>query len=178
MKDFFDLIQQRESCRNYNGNPVEQEKLTACLNAARLAPSACNSQPYHLIAVTNPALAKQLAACTQSIGMNKFTSQCPAFVVITEEKANLSSRIGGLVKSQEYAQIDIGIAAAHLCLAATEQGISTCILGWFDEKAVKALLGIPSKKRVRLIIAMGYAANSTLREKKRKPLEELAEFRA
>lgn len=176
MNDFFELIQRRESCRAFNGKPVDPEKLTACVNAARLAPSACNSQPYHFTVVAKPSLAKQVAACTQSMGMNKFTSQCPAFVVITEEKANLSSRIGGLVKSQEYAPIDIGIAASHLCLAATELGLSTCILGWFDEKSVKTLLGIPAKKRVRLIIAIGYALNNTLREKKRKPLEELAEF--
>lgn len=177
MTDFFTLIQQRESCRNYNGNPVEREKLAACLNAARLAPSACNSQPYHFTAVLEPGLVSRVAACTQSMGMNKFTSQCPAFVVVTEEKANLSARIGALVKSQEYASIDIGIATAHFCLAATEQGLSTCILGWFDEKTVKSVLNIPSKKRVRLVIAVGYAATGALREKKRKPLEELAEFR-
>ncbi len=176
MKDFFDLVQRRESCRNFDSRPVEKEKITACLQAARLAPSACNSQPWHFIVVTNPALAPQVAACTQGGWMNKFTSNCPAFVVVVEEQATLSAAVGGVIKSQQYAPIDIGLSVCHLCLAATEQGLSTCILGWFQEKALKKLLNIPSGKRVRLVVAMGYAASETLRAKKRKSLAEIADF--
>ena len=172
---FLEMAAARESCRDYLTKPVEPEKLEQCLRAARLAPSACNSQPWHFTVVTGEK-ARQTAKLTQGMGMNKFTDNVPAFIVITEEKASLTARVGGAVKSQEYAQMDIGLAAAHLCFAALDQGLSTCILGWFDEKGLRELLGIPQGKRIRLVVCVGYSAGKPLREKKRKALEEIASF--
>ena len=176
-ENYFDLIARRESCRAYAPTPVEREKLLRCLEAARLAPSACNSQPWHFTAVTEPSLVKSLAPCTQGGAMNRFTSQAPAFVVVTEEQANLTARLGEKIKDQQYAQVDIGLATAHFCLAATAQGLSTCILGWFDEDKVRELLSIPKAKRVRLILCVGYAQTDEIRPKKRKALEDIAAFR-
>ena len=85
----------------------------------------------------------------------------------------MMARISAAVKKQHYAQMDIGIVTAHICLAATDIGLSTCILGWFNEKQVASLLNINENKRIRLIIAVGYAANDTLRDKKRKELGEI-----
>lgn len=175
MPDFFDVLRRRQSCRGYLPTPVEHEKLVRCMEAVRLSPSACNSQPYSLIAIEDPSLARQVAGALG--GMNKFAAGCPCFVVIVEEEANLSARFGAQLKKQDYTSTDIGIACAHLTLAATAQGLSTCILGWFEEDAIKALLDIPRKKRVRLIVCMGYAQDETLREKDRKPLEALVEYR-
>lgn len=174
--NFFDLINRRESCRNFSDRPVEKEKLIKCIEAARLAPSACNSQPWSFKAVNNKEMAAKLAPCLQDLGMNKFTDKCPAFIVITEEKATLSAKFGGILKSQHFAQMDIGIAATHICLAATELGLSTCILGWFKEDKIKSELNIPNTKRIRLVIAIGYAATQDIRDKKRKSFEEIAEF--
>ena len=175
--DFFSLIAQRESCRNYDpSRPVSREQLVRCLEAARIAPSACNSQPWSFVVVNRPDLSAQTAQYVQGMGMNKFSENCPAFIVVVEEKANLSARVGAVVKSQEYASIDIGIATAHLVLAATEQGLSTCIMGWFQEAKLKELLSIPKEKRIRLVIAVGYAASQELRPKKRKSLEEISTF--
>lgn len=103
--------------------------------------------------------------------MNKFTDNCPAFIVVVEEKANLKSRVGEIIKSQEFSSIDIGIATAHICLAATEQGLSSCIMGWLNEKKLKELLSIPKAKRIRLVIGIGYAANDQLRS-----IDEIARF--
>ncbi|WP_040196980.1 nitroreductase family protein [Candidatus Soleaferrea massiliensis] len=174
--DYFELIAQRESCRNFTEKAVEQEKLVRCIEAARIAPSACNSQPWSFVLVNGGTLAPKTAKCLQSLGMNKFTDRCPTFVVVLEEKATLSAKLGGKVKDQHYAPIDIGIAAAHLCLAATAQGLSSCIMGWFDEKKLKNLLSIPQNKRIRLVVGIGYAADDKLREKKRKPLEQILTF--
>lgn len=171
--DYFTLIARRESCRNFAEKEVEREQLVRCIEAARIAPSACNSQPWSFVLVNGGTLASRTAKCLQSLGMNKFTDRCPAFVVVLEEKATLSAKLGGKVKDQYYAPIDIGIAAAHLCLAATEQGLSSCIMGWFDEKKLKELLSISRNKRIRLVIGIGYAADEKLREKKRKPLEQI-----
>ncbi len=126
--------------------------------------------------MNNPLVSPQVAKCLQDAGMNKFTDHCPAFIVVIEEKATLSARISGVVKSQNYAPIDIGIATAHICLAATAQGLSTCVMGWINEGKLKELLEIPQPKRIRLVIGVGYAASDVVREKKRKSLEEITKF--
>lgn len=177
MEQYFDLIAHRESCRDYAKKPVEREKLIRCLEAARLAPSACNAQPWSCIAITEEALTASVVPLTQDMGMNKFTSNCPCFVVMIEEKPNLSARFGNKFKHQDYSSIDIGIATSQFCLAATAQGLSTCILGWFNEPKLKELLSVPNEKRVRLVVCMGYAKTDAIREKKRKSLEELAQIR-
>lgn len=171
--DFFELIAARESCRSYAQRKVEPEKLQACLEAARIAPSACNSQPWGYTLVTKPELLPQVAKALQDLGMNKFTDQVPAFFVVTEEKANLTATVGSRVKSQEFASIDIGLSVSYLTLAATAQGLSTCIIGWFDEKKLKELLDIPAAKRIRLVIAVGYGAVEKPRPKKRKEMQEI-----
>ncbi len=174
--EFFELIQKRESCRNFKVTPVENEKLRRCVEAARLAPSACNSQPWRYIVVNDPELSPKVAKCVQDMGMNKFTNGCPAFAVVLETGANLMSRLGGKVTDQKYAPLDVGISVAHFCLEATDLGLSTCILGWLNEGKLKELFNIPKNERVRVVLAIGYAANDTLRTKQRKPLEEIAEF--
>ncbi|WP_458863292.1 nitroreductase family protein [Acidaminobacterium chupaoyuni] len=171
------LVHLRESCRHYLPRPVEREKLEACLECAHLAPSACNSQPWHFTVVTNPELVKKVAPCLQEMGMNGFASQAPAFIIINEEKAALAATVASKMKSQDYAQMDIGIATAHLVLAAAQQGLGTCILGWFNEKKLKQLLEMPEEKRIRLVIAVGYSADEAPRPKKRKPSQEIIDFR-
>lgn len=173
--DFFELINTRESCRNYKPDPVERAKLEQLIEAARLAPSACNSQPWSFTVVTGSRCA-QLAPCLQELGMNKFASQAPAFIVVTEEKASLAATVASRMKSQEYAQMDVGIATAHLCLAATQLGLGTCIMGWFNEEKVKALLDIPQQKRVRLVVSVGYGADGAPRPKKRKETQQICRF--
>lgn len=177
MKDFFDLIARRESCRKYDPQrKVETEQLVKCIEAARIAPSACNSQPWSFVVVNSPTVSPQVAKCVQGMGMNRFTDDCPAFIVVAEEKANLTAKISGAFKDQQFAQIDIGLATAQICLAAVEQGLSTCIMGWLDEKKLKALLDIPQSKRIRLVLSVGYAADGRLREKKRKKLDAIMQI--
>lgn len=108
-------------------------------------------------------------------GMNKFTSDAPVMVVISEEKYVKTAAFGSKVTGNDYRSVDIGIAAAYFTSAAEEQGLSTCILGWFDEDKIKELCGI--KNAVRLVISVGYAARGDrLRPKKRKPLEKIVDF--
>lgn len=175
MSNFFELIEKRESCRSYSDKGVEKEKLIKCIEAARLAPSACNSQPWSFI-VVNGEKSKEVAKCTQKTGMNKFTDNCPAFIIVCEEKATLSAKIADLIESQSYAQIDIGLTTSHICYAATEQGLSTCILGWFDEGKLVDLLELSENTRVRLVIAVAYAQSNDLRVKKRKELDEIMTY--
>ncbi len=176
MNDYFDLIERRESCRSYGDRPVEREKLERCIEAARLAPSACNSQPWRYLVVTNPELCKRLRPCVQGMGMNKFADGCPAFIVVVEEPANLTAKAAKVFKSQDFAPIDIGLSVSQLCCAAVEQGLSTCILGWLNEKKIRELFSLPADRRVRLVLCVGYAAAGELRKKSRKPAEQIASY--
>lgn len=174
--DYFELIAARESCRSFAPQGVEREKVERMLEAARVAPSACNGQPWRYTAVLKPELVRAVAKCTQGAGMNGFTDQCPAFIVVEGIKSNLSARVGGAVKGQPFAPIDLGLSVMQLCLAATAQGLSTCILGWFDAQKLRDLLDLGRDGQVRLVVCVGYAASGEIREKKRKPLEQLAKF--
>jgi nitroreductase len=172
-RQVLDLIRKRQSDRAYDGRAVEPEKLERILEAARLAPSACNAQPWKFIAVDDRVLLDKLsvAASAKVIGMNSFVAQAPLQIVIVREKPNFTSKIGSAIKNKDYSLIDIGIACENICLQATAEGLGSCILGWFDEQEVRKILNIPGNKRVELIITLGYSVSSR-REKRRKPPDE------
>ncbi|MBN2738718.1 MAG: nitroreductase family protein [Spirochaetales bacterium] len=172
---FMKLIHQRRSTRAFSTQPVEPEKIMKCLEAARLAPSACNSQPWHFIIVDDAALCKQLAEETllPLTSMNQFTKDAPAFVVIVTEPSNIASGLAAIVKKINYRLIDIGIAALQFCLRAEELGLGTCMLGWFQQKKVKKLLAIPQSKGCNLIIAIGYPKEHKANSVNRKVLEQI-----
>ena len=175
---FIDMVKNRQSVRAYSNNPIDRECIERCLEAARLAPSACNAQPWKFVVVDDPALRNDLADTTQDriLPMNHFTKQAPVLIVVVREQANLTSNLGQVIKNKEYPLMDIGIAVEHLCLQAVEEGLGTCIMGWFNEKKVKKLLGIPIRKRAELIITLGYPASDQIREKKRKSMEEICVY--
>lgn len=172
------MVRQRESVRAYRADPVDRAMVERCLEAARLAPSACNAQPWKFIVVDDPELKNALADATQTrmIPMNHFTKQAPMHVVVVREKANMTSGIGQVIKNKEYPLTDLGLAVAHFCLQAVEEGLGTCILGWFDEKKVKKLLSIPASKRAELIITVGFPLQEAAREKRRKTIDEIRSF--
>jgi nitroreductase len=171
--NFDELILDRQSDRQYDiHRAVEEEKLMECIASARLAPSACNAQPWKFIVVKDSVLKTQIGECAASMGMNKFCMDAPAIVALVLEKPNFLSKVGSVLKDKEYTLIDIGIVAYHFCLKASDLGLGTCMIGWFNEKKVKQLLGIPSSKRVPLLISAGYRAGE-LRQKTRKKLSDI-----
>ncbi len=174
--DFLELAKKRQSCRAYDQRPVEPEHIEHCLAAARLAPSACNSQPWKFVVVNDPDLRKTVAQATFGpiISLNRFTMQAPVLIAIVSERQKLSAKIGNIVRKKSFNQMDVAIAAEHFCLAATELGLGTCIIGWFDEQALKKTLGVPERKRVELILTLGYPTTDQTRPKKRKPLDKIA----
>ena len=170
--NFFEIAQARQSCRSYDeSRPVEPEKLDAVLEAARLAPSACNAQPYHFTVCRGQA-AKEAAKACQSLGMNKFASQAPVLIIVSEQPYSKSAAMGARVKNNDYRSIDIGIATAYLTAEATAQGLSSCILGWIDDAKLRAVTGLDAP--ARLVITLGYAAGEdALRPKTRKQTQVL-----
>ena len=170
--NFMEIAQTRQSCRSYDPErPVEQEKLNAILEAVRLAPSACNGQPYHLT-VCRGEKAKEVAKGTMGMGMNKFAVQAPILIVISEEPYVKTAALGAKLKGIDYRSIDIGIAAAYLTAEAAAQGLSTCILGWIDDEKIRKACN--TKGKTHLVITLGYGdEKDKLRPKKRKDMKEL-----
>lgn len=173
--DFAEITKVRQSCRNYDPQrEVETEKLDAILEAARLAPSACNGQPYAITVCKGDAAAR-VARATQGMGMNKFATDAPLMLVISEKPYVASAALGAKVKKNDYRSIDIGIVAAYIIAQAAELGLGTCILGWLDDKKIREICDIDGT--VRLVITLGYAsADDKLRTKKRKPISEIVKF--
>jgi len=167
-----ELVHKRQSVRKYKNDAVPAEAIETCIEAARLAPSACNAQPWKFVVVDDEALKQEVGEAAASMGMNKFCPLVPCIVAMVLEKPNLLSAVGSVLKDKEYALIDIGIAAEHFCLQAAELGLGTCMIGWFDEKKVRQLLGIPKKKRITLLITIGYPDDAP-RTKTRKTTEEM-----
>ena len=174
--NFMEIAQARQSCRAYDETrAVEAEKLEAILEAARIAPSACNGQPYHLT-VCKGETANAVAKACMGLGMNKFAVQAPICIVVSEMPYVKSAAMGAKVKNNDYRSIDIGIATAYLTAEAAAQGLSTCILGWLDSDKICKLCDL--EHPVRLVITLGYAKeDDKLRPKKRKELTELVSYK-
>ena len=174
--NFMEIAQNRQSCRSYDvSKDVETEKLDAILQAAQLAPSACNGQPYK-ITVCKGEAAKAVAAACAGMGMNKFAVQAPVQLVISEMPYVKSAALGAKVKKNDYRSIDIGIVCAYITAEAAAQGLATCILGWLDDGKIREICDL--QYPVRLVITLGYAAEGDkLRTKKRKELRELVAYK-
>lgn len=170
-----ELLLKRQSDRKYEERTVENDKLEACLEAARLSPSACNSQPWTFVVVNEPEVLQQMRKATADMALNRFIHQVPVIVAMILEKANFTSSIGSVIKDKEYTLLDLGIAANNFCMQATELGLGTCMIGWFDEKKVNQILNVPTAKRVPLLIAVGYSAAAT-RKKIRKPMDKIRRY--
>ena len=170
--NFTELAENRQSCRSYDpSRAVEEEKLRRILESARLAPSACNGQPYHITVCKGDA-AKRVAEATMGMGMNKFAVDAPILLVLSEMPYVATAALGARVKKNDYRSIDIGIVAAYITSEATAQGLGSCILGWLDDGAIRKICDLDGA--VRLVITLGYAKEGDkLRAKKRKDLESL-----
>jgi len=169
-----ELLTRRQSDRKYTGEKVSRETAERILEAGRVSPSACNSQPWKFIASDDPETIGKLAKAASAglIGMNTFVAQAPLIITIVREKPNFTSKIGGTIKNKDYSLIDIGIAAQSICIQAEAEGLGSCMIGWFDEEAVRKILSIPRGKRIELMITIGHSA-SQQRDKSRRKAEEI-----
>ncbi len=174
-----ELLKPRKSVRDFLDRPVEREKIMMCLEAARVAPSASNSQPWKFIVVDDAALKKKLCdrAFSGIYSINSFCKTAPVIIAVVSEKSKFLTRIGGMFRGTKFYLIDIGIACEHFVLQAEELGLGTCWLGWFDERAVKSTLNIPRSKKIDILIALGYYDREKLgAEHDREPMDKIASF--
>lgn len=176
-----DLMKHRKSVRDFLDRPVEREKIATCLEAARVAPSACNSQPWRFVVVDEPSLKNKLCKVAFSgiYSINSFCKMAPVIVVVISEKSRFIARVGGMFRGTKYYLIDIGIACEHFVLQAEDLGLGTCWLGWFNEKRVKSVLNIPQHKKIDVLLALGYYDRKKLKSgHDREPADNIASFNA
>ena len=159
---FMDLVQKRRSVRRYDARPIPKDEILKCLESARLAPSACNSQPWHFIVIDEPELRKRVAGRIFSglYAMNQFAKEAPVLVAVETRASGTAATLGGLFRGVRYNLIDIGIAVEHFVLQAAAEGLGTCWLGWFDEKGVKRALGLPRSTRIDILVSVGWPADA------------------
>jgi nitroreductase len=172
------FIAQRRSIRQYLDKSVEREKILECLEAARLAPSADNVQPWRFLVIDNPDLKEKFAKEVFSgiYSISKFAVKAPVLIVILARLDIIANRIGTQIQGVNFYLIDVGIAGEHFVLQAEEQGLGTCWIGWFNSRKARKVLDIPKKYKIVSILSMGYYEKRPLKEKKRKSLEDIAWF--
>jgi len=173
--EFSELVKIRQSDRKYSDKPVYKELILKCVEAARLAPSADNSQPWKFVIVDDAKLKDQIADCAALLGLNRFAFQAPVIVAVVLEKMTIPAGLASVIIDKQFSLIDIGIAVNQFCLQAADLTLGTCIIGWFDEKKVKKLLRIDRGMRVPLLITLGYSKSST-RKKTRKAVGEICSW--
>lgn len=176
--ELLNLFEKRQSVRYYSAQPVEIEKLIRCIEAARLAPSASNGQPWKYIIIDDPKIKEEVAKNMHSslVSFNKFAHNAPVLVIVVRERTNFMSNVGQVLKNKEYPLIDIGISTIQFCLQATVEGLGTCIMGWFSERKIKSFLNIPRSKSIELVISVGYPASDEIRKKNRKDIDQILSF--
>lgn len=173
MKNYFvDLVNKRQSCRDFNDKPIEKETLLEIAKIASLSPSACNSQPWKMYLVSSDTAVKGVKEAVQDQGHNPFAEKAKAFIAISEVDARLKTFVRSRFRGDHFIKYDIGELVAYITLTAESMGVSTCILGWMDPEKLKSAVGMPDEETCNIVIALGYS-ETPLREKKRKPFEEI-----
>lgn len=177
MKTILPAIAERYSCRSYTDQPVDQETLDSILEAARRAPSACNKQPWRYYVVRSLEMLREVRAhCFAPPVANRFVNDAPVLVGVGIKKDVLVHGVVPFIKGIPYQYIDVGISTDHLMLQATALGLATCWIGWFDVKAARRVLSIPSSVEPCGFISLGYPADEKSTEIKRLPKEKIATF--
>jgi nitroreductase len=164
--EVFEAIQKRYSCRSWQDRPIESDKLTRVLDAARLAPSARNFQDWRFVVVQDQSLRTQLIEAANN---QEFVGNAPTIIVACSN-SDYVMRCG-----QAIAPIDVSIALEHIALQATAEGLATCWIGSFFPEKVRPILGIPDNIEIIELMPIGYPADACP-PKKRQPLEEIAAF--
>lgn len=178
-KDIIELLNKRQSVREYADKAIPRRLLLSCLEAARLSPSACNVQPWEFVIIDDKELKERF--CEIAFGgkffPNRFAAKAPVVIAVLENFDKKVCKMTGYIHGENYHFLDIGIACSNLMLRAYELNIGACMLGWFDTQGAKKILGVGKEKNVITLIALGYPKKGFVNtQKNRKRIEEIAKF--
>jgi len=176
--ELMEVIRQRKSVRKYMDRPIERKSIEECVEAARLAPSADNMQPWRFVVIDDPEMKKEYVnhVCRGMYRKTQFIQNAPALVVVIAKLNLVVHRMGKLVTRTNIHLIDIGIAGEQLLLRAQEMGIGTCWINFFHVKRAGRFLGLPPTHRVVSMIAMGYPAEESTKDRPKLPREKILFF--
>ena len=167
------VIERRRSCRLYRTEPVPRRYIEKVLEAARLAPSACNKQPWRFAIVTDAERRRMIVEQGFRTGIRMpWANQAPVLIVIGMKRSLLVHRAAVLISKVDYPWMDIGIAGEQLVLQAEELGLGTCWIGWVKPRRVRSIVGWPADIYPAAVITLGWPAALDEPPKKR-PRKEL-----
>lgn len=166
-KNYFDIINERFSCRSFQADKISTEELEKILEAARLAPTACNFQPQRIIVVENQALLEKLNEAT------RFTFNAKTVLVVCYDKTESWHRRSD---NKDHGEIDATIAATQMMLAATALGIGSCYVCSFKNDILRSLLGIPNEWEISCLLPLGYPKD-ILPHNTRKEIEDIVIYK-
>ncbi|MEI6970023.1 MAG: nitroreductase family protein [bacterium] len=156
---FADLVRQRRSCRTYKTDAVPPETVARILDSARLAPSACNKQPWRFAVVTDQATRLRLVREGLQPGIRmEWAAIAPVIFVLGIRKDFITHRLAPRLSGVEYPLLDLGIAGEHLVLQATELGLGTCWIGWIRPRQVRRIVDWPGDITPQALITLGWPA--------------------
>jgi nitroreductase len=175
---FQQLVSGRRSIRRYLERSVEREKIMACIEAARLAPSADNVQPWRFLVIDDPQLKEGFSreAFSGIYSYTKFAGRAPVIIVILARLDLIAHRVGQGIQGTPFHFLDIGISGEHFVLQAEELGLGTCWIGWFNIRRVRKFLKIPRRYKIIALLTLGYYSQKPARERKLKSITEIAWF--
>ncbi|MBN1163289.1 MAG: nitroreductase family protein [Candidatus Krumholzibacteriota bacterium] len=174
---FVELVRKRRSVREYKSDPVPREMLESCVEAARYAPTACNTQCCRFFIVEGDLKNRIVQECLGEPPVpNRWALQAPVIVVLATARNLVTHRLAAGLKGIRYDLVDSGIAGEHFVLQAVELGLGTCWLGWFKKKRLKKLLDIPAGWDVPAMITVGFPLNEP-GDKDIKPVDGAVEYR-
>lgn len=159
--DFIALAKKRTSCRKYLDKEVSDSLINNCLEAARWAPSACNKQPWRFVIVKNKKIRTDICENGLLPGIPMpWLKTAPVIIALCADVSVFTHKIAPWISGVQYHLIDLGIAGEHLVLAAEEQGLATCWIGWFNKKQIRKILSIPKNIEVASLISLGFPAET------------------
>lgn len=166
---FYNLSEHRYSCRKFTNAPVTRDLIIAALDATRLAPSACNRQPWKFIAIDTPELRKEI----QKSYNREWFNEAPVYIVALGLHDEAWHRP---FDGKGHTDIDVAIAVEHLCLALASLMLGSCWVCNFDPAVIKETLALPDNVEPIAIIPVGYPDGDAIPEKTRKPLDEILKW--
>lgn len=174
---FLELARKRSSCRKYLPNELPDEKIKIILEAARIAPSACNKQPWRFAVVKNQEVKTKLIKEGTLFGINMdWAISASVIIVLGAKKSLITHKIAPQISKIDYSLIDIGIVGEHIVLQATELGLGTCWIGWIKSDEVRKIVDWEKDIKPLALITVGYPAEPLEKEKLRFPIEEITKF--
>ena len=176
MENYFEeLVKTRQACRDFNDEPLEKETIEKIVDLARLAPSACNSQPWKMYCVTEGEKKQEVLKCLTDGARNGFLKKAQAFIVVAEKKRHLKKDVETRFSLDYFVKYDVGELIAYLTLSAKAYGVESIVIGWVNKDKLADVMSFEKGESCSLVVALGYS-NSPLREKTRRDKDDVIKF--